>query len=421
MRYIFTLLVAAKLVAGEPLVFILPSLDKEATTNQHGNRGAFVETKDVDFGRQLYAADIKHRGLLSDKTSKGSHKLDQSKIKHPKKAAFQSAGETGLLDFDNPLEDIFTSKFHTKDVDRRLGKSSKSKSSKTAWNGWHSPDVSSTWNDGKSSKSKSDWHAPNDGKSSNKAKSSESKSSKSKSSKSKSSKSKSSKSKSSAWSGYNTSAGAGGGGSVSASASKSAKGHGYESRSTSIDFSYQIGSYSLWSLDESRDSTLDELVEPSTQVKTTVTASPVSASAVTSSPVSAKPIEPKPREETLVVSELANLDSSNAINTPAVSSANESTAVDEAVGSNRMYYVAGAALFGGLVTFFASVFIKRKIQSDDTHTKLNESTSQDETEDTPRSDGSHSYNIDAIQPSTTSQSDCEWSHPDSWLAFDMQA
>jgi len=422
MRCIFTLLVAAKLVAGEPLVFILPSSDKEATTNQHGNRGAFVETKDVDFGRQLYATDIKHRGLLSDKTSKGSHKLDQSKIKHPKKAAFQSAGETGLLDFDNPLEDIFTSKFHTKDMDRRLGKSSKSKSSKTAWNDWHSPDVSSTWNDGKSSKSKSsDWHAPNDGKSS-KSKSNKAKSSESKSSKSKSSRSKSSKSKASSWSGYNASAGAGGGGSFSAS--KSAKGHGYESRGTSTDFSYQIGSYSLWSLDESRDSTLDELVEPSTQVKTTITASPVSASAVTASPVSAKPehlVEPKPREETLVVSELANLDSSNAINTPAVSSANESTAVDGDVNSNRMYYVAGAALFGGLVTFFASVFIKRKIQSDDTHTKLNESTSQDETEDTPPSDGIHSCNIDAIQPSTTSQSDCEWSHPDSWLAFDMQA
>ena len=397
MRGIFNLFVATKLVAvaGEPLVFILPA----TTTKQHGNEkserngGAYLEAKDVDFGRQPHATDITNHG------DKLSHKLDQSKLKHtPEKAAFQSAGEAGLLDFDNPLEDIFTGNFHAKDMARRLGKQSKSKSSKHAWN-----DGKSTWNDGKSSKSQLSKSK------SSKSKTSQSKPSKSKSSKSKSSKSKSSKSKSSAWSGHHASAGIGGWGSVSASKSAKAKGHGYEyeSRSTSIDFSYQIGSYSLWSIDES-----PERFEPLAEI----------TAEVTDSPVSAKPAPEivKPRQETLLVSELANLDSTNAMkNTPDASS-NSPTVVDENLRSNRMYYVAGAALFGGLVTFFASVFIKRKIKSDDTHTKLNENSSQDDTEATTPSDGTHSYNLGDVQP-TTSSTDCEWSHPDSWLAFDMRA
>ena len=368
MRCIFDLFVAAKLVAvaGEPLVFILPATDiAKTTTKQHGkdkrNSGVYLETKNVDFGRQPHAKDNvdvgrqphakdnENLGMLSDKTDS-------------QKAAFQSARETGLLDFDNPLEDIFTGNFHAKDMARRLGKQSKSKSSKHAWT-----DGKSAWNDGKSSKSKS--------------------------SKSKSSKSKSFKPN--AWNGYH--AGAGGWGSASA---KSAKAHGYESRSTSIDFSYQIGSYGLWTIDES-----PERVEPPAEIKAAVTASPVSAKPA--------PEIAKPRQETLLVSELANLDSTNAMSTPEVSSANGPTAVDENLRSNKMYYVLGATLFGGLLAFFASVLIKKKItKPDDTHTKLNESSSQDDTEVT---NGTHSYNLGAIPASQE-----EWSHPDSWLAFDMR-
>jgi hypothetical protein len=397
MRCIFDLFVAAKLVAvaGEPLVFILPATDTaKTTTKQHGkdkrNSRVLLENKnvdfgrqphakyDVDFGRQPHAKDNKNLGLLSEKTDS-------------QKAAFQSARETGLLDFDNALEDIFTGNFHTKDMARRLGKQSKSKSSKHAWT-----DGKSAWNDGKSSKSQLSKSKSSESKSSQ-SNLSKSKSSKSKSSKSKSSKSKSSKSN--AWNGYH--AGAGGWGSASA---KSAKAHGYESRSTSIDFSYQIGSYGLWTIDES-----PERVEPPAEIKADVTASPVSAKPA--------PAIVKPRQETLLVSELATLDSTNAMSTPDVSNSNGSTAGDENLRSNKMYYVAGATLFGGLLVFFASVLIKKKItKPGDTHTKLNESSSQDDTEVTTPSDGTQSYNVGAI--GLPSQE--EWSHPDSWLAFDMR-
>lgn len=354
MRCFFTLLAAAKLVAvvGEPLVFILPSSDKaKATTKQpiHNER-----SKDVDFGRTLQAQDIKSPDLLSDE------KLDPSKISHipePKKAAFQSAGETGLLDFDSPLEAVFTSKFHLQDTVRHLGKGSKSESSKS----------------GKNSKSKS-----------SKPKSSKSKPYKPKSSKSKPSKS--SKSKSSARSAHHS------------SASTSS----YESRSTSSDssFSYHIGSDSLWSMDEdeAEDSTTPEFGRPP-KAKTAVTASPVSAN---STPDIVYFVEPVPREEKLLVSDFTNLDASS---TPVVSSAIKPTpTVDiegDALGSNRMYYVAGAALFGGLVAFVASIIIKRKVNPGNTHTKLNESTVQDDTMTGSEGEGSFHY--------------------DSWLASDMRA
>lgn len=404
MKSIFTFLIAVELVSGEPLVFILPSSDqaKATTKQQHGNdkghRRASSGTKDLDFGRQLYAKDVKHHALLSDKTGKLFHKLDQSNIRQiPKKTTFH----TGILDFDNPLEDIFTSKFHTNHVARRLGKESKSKSSKSNNESipWHSP---SNWHDETSSKSR---HDPNghDGKSS---------------------KSKSSKAKSSAWSGWHASAGggdAGGGGAGGGSSfsdSKSSKWNGFKATSTSFGFSYQIGSYGSWSIDESRDTTPPELLKPPAPVKAPATASPVSAKPA----LKLVHVEPKPREDTMLVSELSSLEP-KPTDTHDVSASNEHTVVYESLRSNKMYIIAGAALFGGLVTLFAAVFIKRKVQPGDTHMELKESPSQDDTEDATPSDGSHSYNLGTIQHSTTSENDetCEWSHPDSWLAVDMRA
>lgn len=151
-------------------------------------------------------------------------------------------------------------------------------------------------------------------------------------------------------------------------------------------------------MDEEEDSTTpDEFGRPP-KVKTAVTASPVSAK---STPDIAYLVEPQPREETLLVSDFTNLDSSS---TPVevVSSAIKPT-VDiesEDFGSNRMYYVAGAALFGGLVAFVASIFIKRKVDPGNTHVKLNESTVQDD---------------------TMTGSEGSLSHYDSWLASDMRA
>ena len=277
MKSILSVFIAAKLVVGSPIVFVLPT---EKGTNRKQSGG----TKNVDFGRNILARQKKHRDLLSDKTGKLSRRqLDTSKVNHtPKKATkFQDTDVTGLLDFDNPLEDIFTSRVHIKNLARRLEKSSKSKS----------PDIPSSWQVGKSSKSKNEksapspvwngWHVSNGH---------EGKSSKSKSkSKSKSSTwngwqashdhgGKSSKSKSKSWGGWHT----------SSSASKSSKVHAYKS-STSFDFSYQITSYESWSLDEERDTTLP--VEE--------TFSPVA------SPASElhEHIEPKPREETTLFSE----------------------------------------------------------------------------------------------------------------------
>ena len=293
MKSILSVSIAVKLVVGSPIVFVLPT-EKGTNRKQSG-------TKHVDFGRNVLARHKKHRDLLSDKTGKLSRRqLDTSKINHsPKKATkFQDTDVTGLLDFDNPLEDIFTSRVHIKNLARRLGKSSKSKSKSTgestpSWGGWQSPDIPSPWHDGKSSKSKSEksasspvwngWHASNGH---------EGKSSKSKS-KSKSSTwngwqashdhgGKSSKSKSKSWGGWHT----------SSSASKSSKVHAYKS-STSFDFSYQI-TYESWSLDEERDTTLpgEETVSP--------VASPTS---VNKRPELHEHVEPKPREETTLFSE----------------------------------------------------------------------------------------------------------------------
>jgi len=276
MKSIFSVFIAAKLVVGSPIVFVLPT-EKGTNRKQSG-------TKNVDFGRNVLARHKKHRDLLSDKTGKLSRRqLDTSKINHtPKKATkFQDTDVTGLLDFDNPLEDIFTSRVHIKNLARRLGKSSKSKS----------PDIPSPWHDGKSSKSKSEksasspvwngWHASNghEGKSSR--------------SKSKSSTwngwqashdhgGKSSKSKSKSWGGWHT----------SSSASKSSKVHTSKS-STSFDFSYQI-TYESWSLDEERDTTL-----PGEETSSPV-ASPTS---VNKRPELHEHVEPKPREETTLFSE----------------------------------------------------------------------------------------------------------------------
>ncbi len=436
MKSIFTFLIAVELVSGEPLVFILPSSDqaKATTKQQHGNdkghRRASSGTKDLDFGRQLYAKDVKHHALLSDKTDKLSHKLDQSNIRQiPKKTTFH----TGILDFDNPLEDIFTSKFHTNHVARRLGKESKSKSSKSNNESipWHSP---SNWHDETSSKSKSEsksppvwngWHIPDErtGKS-DLPKSSAWSWHDPNGHDGKSSKSKSSKAKSSAWSGWHASAGggdAGGGGAGGGSSfsdSKSSKWNGFKATSTSFGFSYQIGSYGSWSIDESRDTTPPELLKPPAPVKAPATASPVSAKPA----LKLVHVEPKPREDTMLVSELSSLEP-KPTDTHDVSASNEHTVVYESLRSNKMYIIAGAALFGGLVTLFAAVFIKRKVQPGDTHMELKESPSQDDTEDATPSDGSHSYNLGTIQHSTTSENDetCEWSHPDSWLAVDMRA
>jgi hypothetical protein len=432
MKSILSLLVAAQ-VAGESLVILLPSSSsdraKTTTKQQHGNdkgyRKESSSTNDLDFGRQLYAKEIKHHGLFSDRTGKLSHKLDQSKIGH-KMTAFQ----TGLVDFDNPLEDIFASKFHATNTARRLGKASKSKSSKSDQESirWESIPAPSNWYDGTISKSKSKsksppvwsgWHTP----SGHDGKSSKSKSSKSENSAwsgwhapsghglaGKGSK----KSKSSAWNGSNASTGGG----ASFSSSKSSKGYGLKGSSFSFDFSYQIGSYGSWSIDESRDSTPPELLRPPVPVKTPPT----------SSPVSAKPalkllhVESNPRADTMLVSELSSIELKPA-DTHDVSGSNEHTTAYESLRSNKMYFIAGAALFGGLVTFFAAVVIKRKVQSSDTHIELKEPTSQDDTEDTTPSDRSHSYNLGTIQHSTSSENYeiCEWSHPDSWLAVDMRA
>jgi hypothetical protein len=291
---ILSVSIAVKLVIGSPIVFVLPT-EKGTNRKQSG-------TKNVDFGRNVLARHKKHRDLLSDKTGKLSRRqLDTSKINHtPKKATklFQDTDVTGLLDFDNPLEDIFTSRVHIKNLARRLGKSSKSKSesigdSTPTWGGWQSPDIPLPWHDGKSSKSKSEksasspvwngWHASNGH---------EGKSSKSKS-KSKSSTwndwqashdhgGKSSKSKSKSWGGWHT----------SSSASKSSKVHAYKS-STSFDFSYQI-TYESWSLDEERDTTL-----PGEETSSPV-ASPTS---VNKRPELHEHVEPKPREETTLFSE----------------------------------------------------------------------------------------------------------------------
>lgn len=286
MKSILSVFIAAKIVVGSPIVIVLPT---EKGTNRKQPGG----TKNVDFGRNIIARHKKHRDLLSDKTGKLSRRqLDNSKINHtPKKATkFQDTDVTGLLDFDNPLEDIFTSRVHIKNLARRLGKSSKSKSKSTgesapSWGGWQSPDIPSSWHDGKSSKSKSEksassqvwngWHASNGH---------EGKSSKSKS-----------KSKSSTWSGWQASHGHGGksskskskswGGWHTSSTSKSSKVHAYKS-STSFDFSYQTTSYESWSLDEERDTTLPEQE----------TFSPVT------SPELHEHVEPKPREETTLFS-----------------------------------------------------------------------------------------------------------------------
>lgn len=403
MKSILSVFIAAKLVVGSPIVIVLPT---EKGTNRKQSGG----TKNVDFGRNIPARQKDHRDLLSDKTGKLSRRqLDTSKVNHtPKKATkFQDTDVTGLLDFDNPLEDIFTSRVHIKNLARRLGKSSKSKSKSTpSWGGWQSPDIPSSWQVGKSSKSKSEksapspvwngWHVSNghEGGKSSKSKS------KSKSSTwngwqaSHNHGGKSSKSKSKSWGGWHT----------SSSASKSSKVHAYKS-STSFDFSYQITSYESWSLDEERDTTLP--VEE--------TFSPVA------SPASElhEHVEPKPREETTLFSETESLEP-NSVSIFDVSSATEPRTVDKEEGkNNQMYYVAAAASFGGLVAFFAAVFLKRRgVRSHDSHMKLNDEATSAEATLSTSSNESQSHNH-TNAPSEMDET-CEWSQPDAWLAMNMK-
>ena len=155
-----------------------------------------------------------------------------------------------------------------------------------------------------------------------------------------------------------------------------------------------------------------ELLTPPIPVKAVTTASPVHAKPAAPELVH---VEPKPREDTTMLVSVSL--ETNPMNTDDVSGANEQAVVYEGLRSNKMYYIAGAALIGGLVTFFAAVFIKRNVRPNDTHMELKE----DDTDVTTPSDGSHSYNLGTIQHSTTSDNDCGWSHADSWLASDMRA
>ena len=103
-----------------------------------------------------------------------------------------------------------------------------------------------------------------------------------------------------------------------------------------------------------------------------------------------------------------------------VSSATEPRTVDKEEGkNNQMYYVAAAASFGGLVAFFAAVFLKRRgVRSHDSHMKLNDEATSAEATLSTSSNESQSHNQNTA-PSEMDET-CEWSQPDAWLAMNMK-
>ena len=103
-----------------------------------------------------------------------------------------------------------------------------------------------------------------------------------------------------------------------------------------------------------------------------------------------------------------------------VSSATEPRAVGKEEGkNNQMYYVAAAASFGGLVAFFAAVFLKRRgVRSHDTHMKLNDEATSAEATLSTSSNESQSHDH-TTAPSEMDET-CEWSQPDAWLAMNMK-
>ena len=340
MKYMFTLLVTTlKLVAGEPLVLILPaspsSSNAKSDTSQYDSikrhRRASHEVVGLDFGRQLNRKDTKHTRFLSDTQGKPHHEFKGPKIK-------DDTGKTGLLDFDNPLEDVLA---NTKV--RQLGKASKSKSGK--------------------SKSGKVWYAKAGGKSA---------------------KSRQVRGTSTSEEDYDSS-----------DRENSLSLSTYSSDTRSLDafsFSYPIGSYGNY-FSFSTESPTPAIV----------TAFPVSVTG------DAVPVDPAPQDVT-VVSELATNDSSSA-----VSGTSDSAAFEKSLSSPSMYYIATAALVGGLVSLVAAVCLKRKRNPYTGHTKLIETASQDGTEATEDGSGGDSCNLDSIQSPATSN------HHDAWLASNMQA
>ena len=109
----------------------------------------------------------------------------------------------------------------------------------------------------------------------------------------------------------------------------------------------------------------------------------------------------------------------NSVSILDVSSATEPIYDKEEGKNNQMYFVAGAASIGGLVAFFAAVFLKKRgVRSHDAHMKLNDEATSAEATLSTSSNESQSHNH-TTAPSETDET-CEWSQPDAWLAMNMK-